>query len=172
MATQAKRSEKTGVGFWKHALILAVLLSFSGLLLGGFAVYRSQAPIPATVVDESGRLLTTSDAITGGKAVYHKYNLMNYGSVLGHGAYLGPDYTADALHIVTLAMRDYYAKDRFGTEFAALSPEQQAGIADAVRTELKTNRYDSSAGTLTLSPAQAYGGSNRFTIAGCYTGRP
>ncbi|MGI5836854.1 MAG: nitric-oxide reductase large subunit, partial [Chloroflexota bacterium] len=32
-----------------------------------------------------------------------------------------------------------------------------AGIADAVRTELKTNRYDFSAGTLTLSPAQAYG---------------
>jgi nitric oxide reductase subunit B len=30
---------------------------------------------------------------------------MDYGTVLGHGAYLGPDYTAEALHWMTESMR-------------------------------------------------------------------
>ena len=147
---------KGEVGLWRHALILAILIGFSGLLLGGFAVYRSQAPIPTRVVDPSGKLLTTGEEISGGKAVYQKYNLMDYGSALGHGAYLGPDFTAESLHIATLSMRDYYARAEYGTDFAALSVEQQAGIAEKVKTELKTNRYDEAAGTLALGPAQVY----------------
>jgi nitric oxide reductase subunit B len=148
---------KDGVGIWKHALILAVLLGFSGLLFGGFAVYKSQAPIPAQVVDESGRVIATAETISGGKAVYHKYNLMNYGSTLGHGAYLGPDFTAETLHILTISMQDYYARAQFGAAFDRLSADRQAGIADRVKTELKTNRYDASDGTLTLTAGQAYG---------------
>lgn len=159
MATVAAQVEtrEGGVGFWKHALILAILLSFSGLLLGGFAVFRSQAPIPTRIVDESGRLLTTAGEISGGKAVYHKYNLMDYGSTLGHGAYLGPDFTADALHVVTLSMQDFHARAQFGKEFAGLSVEQQAAVSARVKAELKANRYDEAAGTLTLSAAQVYG---------------
>ena len=148
---------KDGVGIWRHALILALLLGFSGLLFGGFAVYKSQAPIPTTIVDESGKMITTGEAISGGKAVYQKYNLMDYGSTLGHGAYLGPDFTADTVHILTLSMQEFYAKARFGAAFAALTAEQQAGISDRVKTELKTNRYDSATGTLTLTAAQSFG---------------
>lgn len=164
MATSMARMRATGdahgkgaVGYWRHALILAILIGFSGLLLGGFAVYRSQAPIPAKVVDSNGKLLTTAGEISGGKAVYQKYNLMDYGSTLGHGAYLGPDFTADALHIMTLSMQGYYAQAQYGSEFATLGVEQQAGIAERVRAELKTNRYDEASGTLTLSEAQVYG---------------
>lgn len=154
----AQRSpQKGGVGLWKHALILAILIGFSGLILGGFAVYQNQAPIPTKIIDESGKTVTTAEEIAGGKAVYQKYNLMDYGSTLGHGAYLGPDFTADSLHIVTLAMQDYHARAQYGADFARLSAEQQAGIAEKVRTELKTNRYDEARGTLTLSPAQVYG---------------
>ncbi|MHB1158998.1 MAG: nitric-oxide reductase large subunit [Chloroflexota bacterium] len=146
-----------GVGLWKHALILAILIGFSGLLFGGFAVYRSQAPIPTKIVDQSGTLLTTGEAVSGGKAVYQKYNLMDYGSVLGHGAYLGPDFTADSLHLMTVAMRGYHARAQFGADFSRLSADQQAAIAERVKTELKANRYDAATGTLTLSASQAYG---------------
>ena len=109
-STSSVDSGKGGVGLWRHALILAILIGFSGLLFGGFAVYRNQAPIPSRVVDETGRLLTTGDEISGGKAVYQKYNLMDYGSALGHGAYLGPDFTAETLHVVTVSMQGYYAR--------------------------------------------------------------
>lgn len=156
-ATQKVSQRGEGVGFWKHALILAILIGFSGLLFGGFAVFQNQAPMPARVVDQSGNPVTSGEAISGGKAVYQKYGLMDYGSTLGHGAYLGPDFTADSLHVMTLSMQDHYARAQFGTEFARLSAEQQAGIAAMVSSDLKTNRYDPATGTLTLSPAQAYG---------------
>ena len=146
-----------GVGLWKHALILVILLGFTGLVMGGFAVYRDQAPIPNKIVDESGKLLSTGQEISGGKAVYQKYDLMDYGSTLGHGSYLGPDFTADSLHVMTLSMQDYYARAQYGVDLARLGTEQQAGITAKVQKELKTNRYDAATGTLTLSAAQAYG---------------
>lgn len=150
-------SRNSGAGFWKHALILAILIGFSGLLFGGFAVYKSQAPIPAKVVDATGQVVTTGEAISGGKAVYQKYNLMDWGSTLGHGAYYGPDFTADTLHILTVSMQTYYARARYGADYARLTAEQQAGVAAKVQADLKTNRYDPITGTLSLTAGQAYG---------------
>jgi nitric oxide reductase subunit B len=80
---------------------------------------------------------------------------MQYGSTLGHGAYLGPDFTAEALHVTTTAMRDYYANDRFGQPYATLDEEQQAGIAARVKRELKENRYDASTDRIVLTDGQA-----------------
>ena len=34
--------------------------------------------------------------------------LMEYGTIFGHGAYLGPDFTADYLHRAALLVTDYY----------------------------------------------------------------
>jgi nitric oxide reductase subunit B len=159
MAVTAARANppKGGSGLWKHALILVTLLGFTGLIMGGFAVYRDEAPIPTRVVDESGKLLATGQQIAGGKAVYQKYDLMDYGSTLGHGSYLGPDFTADSLHVMTLSMQDFYARAQYGSGFAGLNAEQQAAITARVQADLKTNRYDAATGTLTFTAAQAYG---------------
>ena len=150
------RTPKAESGLWKHGLLLVLLLGFSGLIFGGFAVFRSAAPIPQAAVDASGSVLFDETSIKGGQAVYQKYGLMDYGSVLGHGAYLGPDYTADSIHLVTTHMRDYTATARFGVPFAQLTQEQQTVVADAVTREMRVNRYDASTGNLQLTPAQAY----------------
>jgi nitric oxide reductase subunit B len=42
--------------------------------------------------------LFTRDDVIGGMNVFQRYGLMEYGSVYGHGAYLGPDFTAEYLH--------------------------------------------------------------------------
>ena len=44
------------------------------------------------------RVLFTGDDIGEGQAVFLRYGLMDNGSIWGHGAYLGPDYSAEALH--------------------------------------------------------------------------
>jgi nitric oxide reductase subunit B len=44
------------------------------------------------------KILFTRDDIVGGINVFQRYGLMEYGSVYGHGAYLGPDFTAEYLH--------------------------------------------------------------------------
>ena len=53
---------------------------------------------------------------------------MQYGSVYGHGAYLGPDFTADYLHRQALEMYRLYGGG--------------AAAEERTRRELRDNRYD------------------------------
>jgi len=142
-------------GIWKHVLLLTMLLGFTVLLIGGWWVYEDAAPRPSQIVDTRGNVLTTYDAIQGGQAVYQSHGLMQYGSTLGHGAYLGPDFTAEALHVTTTAMRQHYAQKRDGSAYDNLSEEQKAGIAARVKKELRENRYDPANDRIVLTEGQA-----------------
>ena len=68
---------------------------------------------------------------------------MEYGSIFGHGAYLGPDFTADYLHRSSASVRNQLGGDH----------------SDSARQEtidqFQTNRYDSDTKTLPLSAQQA-----------------
>ena len=69
---------------------------------------------------------------------------MEYGSVFGHGAYLGPDYTADYLRRSANLVGDAYGGAGLGLRRAQKTIE-----------DFRTNRYDAKTGTLTFSDAQA-----------------
>lgn len=138
-------------GLWKHALILTLLFSFTVMIVGGYAIYRSRAPIPEQVVGPDGNVLFTAADIQQGQELFRKRGLMDYGSVLGHGAYLGPDYTAEALHWMVEGMRAYHS----GGAYAMLGEERKAAVDAAVARELKQNRYDAREGILRFTAAQA-----------------
>jgi nitric oxide reductase subunit B len=142
----------TQSGLWKHGLLLTLLFGFTVMIVGGFMMYRSRAPIPGAVLGPGGETLFTAAGIQRGQELFRKRDLMNYGSVLGHGAYLGPDYTAEAIHSITEAMRAHKAPD-----YASLSTREKAGIDAEIRTEMKQNRYDEATGTLRLTDGQAAG---------------
>lgn len=147
------RNQQEGSGLWKHGLLLTMLFGFTVMLIGGAYIYKTRAPIPERVTDDAGRVLFTSDDIGQGQELFRKRNLMNYGSVLGHGAYLGPDYTAEALHWMADAMR----AERSGGTYARLSLGNKAAIDAEIAAELKQNRYDEAAGTLKFTRDQAKG---------------
>src|ERR1051326_1844685 len=130
-------------GLWKHGLLLTLLFGFTTMIVGGVMMYRSRAPIPRTVVDASRRTLFTDTDIQNGQDLFRKRGLMDYGSVLGHGAYLGPDYTAEALHYMTEAIRARKAPD-----YDRLALGQKAGVDAEIVAELKENRYRASDGVL------------------------
>ena len=73
-----------------------------------------------------------------GQELFLTYGLMQFGTVYGHGAYLGPDFTADYLHRMAVHMnkRPTAATRRRG---------RQPAIDD-----LQANRYDPATGTLVL----------------------
>ena len=54
-----------------------------------------------------------------GQEVFLRNGLMEYGSIFGHGAYLGPDFTADYLHRAALIAIDHYGGIVFGSSQAA-----------------------------------------------------
>jgi nitric oxide reductase subunit B len=93
--------------------------------------------------------------IRGGQAVYQKYGLMDWGSVLGHGTYLGPDFTAEVLHRRVELLRDTLARARGASGFAASDAEGQAAVAAEAKRLIKHNRHDASTGTLTVGVEEA-----------------
>ncbi|MDR6998126.1 cbb3-type cytochrome c oxidase subunit I [Neobacillus niacini] len=144
-------------GLLKSVLITVILVSFTVLLCGGYWIFKEQAPRPLEVTNQKGDVLFTKATIMGGQAVWQKYGLMDYGTVLGHGSYMGPDYTAESLKIYTEGMQDFKANEQYGKKFADLSTDEKSAIKNAVIKEMRKNRYDSSKESLKLTDAQAYG---------------
>ena len=83
---------------WIQAVALVMLFGFFVLGMLAYRTYTDEPPIPARVVDNNGNVLFTGQDITAGQEIFLKNGLMEYGSIFGHGAYLGPDFTADYLH--------------------------------------------------------------------------
>jgi nitric oxide reductase subunit B len=122
------------------------------MIVGGVFMYRSRAPIPQSVTGPAGETLFTAADIQQGQELFRKRGLMDYGTVLGHGAYLGPDYTAEALHIMTVAMRA-----RRAANYDALGVGEKAAIDAEIAAELKHNRYDPNTGSLRFTAGQTAG---------------
>jgi nitric oxide reductase subunit B len=142
MQTQKRRPLLIARG-WTQAVILVFVFGFFVLGLLAYRTYTGEPPIPARVVDAQGRLLFTRDDVLAGQGVFLRNGLMEYGSIFGHGAYLGPDFTADYLHRAALAvLADYRSQ---GSDRAAALTQQ----------DFQTNRYDPARQTLTLTAAQA-----------------
>ena len=63
------------------------------------------------MASETGETVLTGEDILSGQEQFLTYGLMEYGSVYGHGAYLGPDFTADYLHRQAVEMQQFYGGD-------------------------------------------------------------
>src|SRR6478672_6209991 len=143
--------KKTDSGLWKHGLILTLLFGFTAMLVGGAYIYKTRAPIPVAVTNPSGATLFTASDIQAGQELFRKHNLMNYGSVLGHGAYLGPDYTAEALHWMTESIR----AQKSNGQFDRMTTGQKASVDAEIAEEIRQNRYDGATERLTFTAAQS-----------------
>src|SRR5215831_17286596 len=93
---------------WLQVVILVMLFGFFVMGLLAYYTYTQQPPIPARVVDANGTTLFTRSDITAGQELFLKNGLMEYGSIYGHGAWLGPDFTTDYLHRGAEISIDYY----------------------------------------------------------------
>ena len=128
---------------WIQAVVLVVLCGFFVLGLLAYRTYQAHPPVPARVLDQNGRVLFTGKDIRRGQQVFLHNGLMEYGSAFGHGAYLGPDYTADYLRRASNLVRDSYG-----------GPASDAAARKTIE-DMRANRYEAKTGTLPFSAAQA-----------------
>lgn len=56
-------------------------------------------------MDPEGNVVYTGEDIVAGQGIFLRNGLIEYGSIFGHGAYLGPDFTADYLRRSALSVR-------------------------------------------------------------------
>lgn len=141
--------------WWIRAMLIVMVLGFAGLITITTFAYRNAPPVPERVRNDQGGTVFTGDDVREGQTVFLKYGLMANGSIWGHGAYLGPDYSADALHRLGQHTAEAIAQQRFQRDFAALTPIEQAAVTGEAVATLKTNRYDAATETLRFSPAES-----------------
>jgi nitric oxide reductase subunit B len=145
---------------WVQAVVLTLLFGFLVLGIMGYGTYSGQPPIPEKVVDPAGKTVFTGEDVREGQKVFLRNGLMEYGSVFGHGGYLGPDYTADYLRRSALAVRNHYGGS--GSDRAAARTVE----------DFQQNRYDPETQTLEFTEAQAVAFGEAAGHYGRYFGEP
>jgi nitric oxide reductase subunit B len=141
--------------WWLRTIAIVMVIGFAGLIAITSLAYRNAPPIPARMVDAQGTTVFSGDDIRDGQAVFLKYGLMDNGSIWGHGAYLGPDYSAEALHRLGEDTAAAIAAKQYGKPMSALDAQQRAAVHAETAVTLKTNRYDAASGSLRLIEPEA-----------------
>ncbi|MEO8935188.1 MAG: cbb3-type cytochrome c oxidase subunit I [Burkholderiaceae bacterium] len=141
--------------WWIRGILIVMVIGFSGIIAITTLAYRNAPPIPTLVVDADGTTLFTAADVGDGQAVFLKYGLMANGSIWGHGAYLGPDYSAAALHRMGVVSAEAIAQQRYRAPWSALTRPQKAAVGAEAGAVLKTNRYDAATDTLSFTAPQA-----------------
>ncbi|MFC6976950.1 nitric-oxide reductase large subunit [Halomicroarcula sp. GCM10025709] len=120
---------------------------------GAWFAYQEAPPIPDEITGPEGQTVVTDEQIRDGKKAFQRDGLMNHGSILGNGAYYGPDYTADTLDLKTEHMRQYYARERYDADYGALGSGERAAIDEVVKQDLD-DQYDG--GDIQYTAAELY----------------
>ncbi|QFG70224.1 nitric-oxide reductase large subunit [Ornithinimicrobium pratense] len=136
------RSEISISKGWVQGVALVLIFGFFVMGILAYRTYTASMPLPQEVVSEEGQEVYTGEQITNGQNIFLTRGLQQYGSVVGHGAYLGPDFTAEYLRLSSEHIYDRLVQE--GVQ------DPQAATAEMQRT----NRYDEASGTLVLTPQQ------------------
>jgi nitric oxide reductase subunit B len=149
--------------WWRKSVILIMIFGFAVLIWMAVSAHLDAPPIPEKVVRLSGESIFNREDILKGQQIFLKYGLMENGSIWGHGAYLGPDFSAEYLHILSLDTRETLAKQNFNRSFNELNPVEQGTATIEVQRLLKQNRYDPKTKILTFADAESLSYQNQIT---------
>lgn len=127
---------------WVQAVALVFIFGFFVMGILAYRTYTDGMPQPERVVTTDGTVLFTAEDITTGQQIFLRRGLQQYGSVMGHGGYLGPDYTAEYLRLSSEHIAEQLR--------TAGATDPSAALVELMRT----NRYDEATGTVTFTPEQ------------------
>ena len=134
-----------------YALIAVLIVTFSILGYLGTEVYRQAPPFPEKYVTASGETFITKEDILAGQSAWQSTGGMEVGSVMGHGAFQAPDWTADWLHREAEAWLNISAEEKFQKKYADLGKTEQASLLAALREEYRNQSQPREDGTVVLS---------------------
>ena len=141
--------------WWKIGVIFTIFVGFSILIFIAVRAYKDAPPIPLKVVNARGETVFTGEDILAGQQVFLKYALMENGTIWGHGAYLGPDFSAAYLHSLALEAAKTEAQQIYGRPLTDLGTPERDAVESAVQRLLQENRYTPNTQTLAYSEPEA-----------------
>ncbi len=119
--------------FWFISIFMVVALIYFTANL-----QKEVPPIAKEVKSVSGEVLYTYDDVAQGKGYFQQFDLMDWGTMLGMGAYMGPDFTTEFFHHRAEYLYDFYGKEMFGKVNAELSDIEKG----AVKVRVKQDFHD------------------------------
>jgi nitric oxide reductase subunit B len=140
--TSSSKAELAISKGWVQGVVLVMLFGFTVMGMLAARTYTDSMPLPERVTGPTGEVVFTGEDVTAGQQIFLRRGLQQYGSIVGHGGYLGPDYTADYLR--------HSADD-------VLESLTSGGAQDpTVQTSemLRANRYDAPSGELQFTAEQ------------------
>jgi nitric oxide reductase subunit B len=158
--------------WWRNSVILVLIMGFAVLIWVAVRSYSDAPPIPEKVATSTGEMVFTGKDILEGQQVFLKYGLMENGTIWGHGAYLGPDFSAEYLHTLSLDAGETLSKQNYNRPYADLTATERATVNAEVQQLLKQNRYDPKNGTLIFSPSEIASFKNQISKWTAYFSQP
>ncbi len=119
-------------GFWTISLIMVTMLIYYTANL-----QKEVPPLPKTVQSVSGEVLYTYDDIVEGKVFFQQFDLMDWGSLLGMGAYMGPDFTTDFMHYRIEFLYDFYGNELYKKASKDLTNIERGAVKERVKQDVK-----------------------------------
>jgi nitric oxide reductase subunit B len=158
--------------WWRRCAIATIVVCFC--VLGWLAklTYTDAPLIPERVVGPNGAVLFTAADVTAGQEVFLRYGLMENGTIWGHGAYLGPDFSAQYLHTLAIDTEKTVTENHGFVTAARLAPSQRLVVNAEVTRMLKRNRYDPASKTLTFTQAEAASYQHQIALWTAYFTNP
>jgi hypothetical protein len=138
----ADRAELNLSKGWVQGVALVMIFGFFVMGMLALRTYTDSMPLPEQVTGPDGEVVYTGDDVTAGQQIFLRRGLQQYGSVMGHGGYLGPDYTAE------------YLRNSAEHVQGALSDAGAQEPTEAAREMLRENRYDEETGELAFTAEQ------------------
>lgn len=118
--------------FWIIALFMVYMLIHYTANL-----QKEVPPIPKQVTSVSGEVLYTYDDVVAGKGYFQQFDLTDWGSLLGMGAYMGPDFSTDFMHYRAEYLYDFYGKEIYGKPNAELTVIERGAVKERVKQDFK-----------------------------------
>jgi nitric oxide reductase subunit B len=161
--------------WWRQAVILTMVAGFTILIWLAVRSFKDAPPIPHQVVSAAGETVITNftkDDVLAGQQVFLKHALMENGTIWGHGAYLGPDFSAEYLHTLARDAQEWFATNHHQRAWSTLSPADRDAVEAEVVHLLKQNRYEAKSGTLTFTEPERLSFQRQITKWAAYLSQP
>lgn len=146
-------------GFWILGIFMVTVLIYFTANLS-----KEVPPLPQVVKSQSGKTLYTYDDITLGKGNFQQFGLMNYGTLLGMGAYLGPDFTTEFMHKRVLFLYDYYGQEHFGKKMDSLSEPEKSFVKSLVIKDIRSTKMSDETVVYSDASAAAFEANQEYMV--------
>ncbi len=137
--------------FWIVAIFMV-----SALIYYTANLHKEVPPIPKEVKSQSGEVLYTYQDVLEGKKLFQQFDLIDWGTMLGMGAYMGPDFSTDFLHYRAEYLYEYYAQKEYGKSKDDLTAEELAYVKELVKKDIRGTELKEEGVVYSDASAEAY----------------